>query len=139
MTTHAMAALPARTVRDTLLAGLAGIAAPHLAALAWSLVASVLWGAGLRLAAFVDPTAPRPTGYTLASLLCALVLGALLGAALALAPTRRGAGARWGLWAAFAAGVVLSAAGMGAAALRPPVLLLFIAASALGFRFGTRR
>jgi len=41
--------------------------------------------------------------------------------------------------AAFAAGVVLSAAGAGAASLRQPVLLLFIASSALGFRFGARR
>jgi hypothetical protein len=139
MTTQAMTARPVRTVRDTLLAGLAGIAAPHLAALAWFLLASAVWGAGLRMAAFVDPTAPRPTGYTVASLLCALVLGALLGAALALAPTRRGAGARWGLWVAFAAAAVLSAASMGGASLRQPVLLLFIASSALGFRLGARR
>lgn len=139
MTTQAVAALPVRTARDALLAGLAGVAAPPLAALAWSLLASAVWGAGLRVAAFVDPTAPRPTGYAVASLLCALVLGALLGAALALALTRRGAGARWGLWATFAAGGVLSAASMGAASLRQPVLLLFIASSAFGFRSGARR
>jgi hypothetical protein len=33
---------------------------------------------------------------------------------------------------------VLSA-GVGAASVRPPVLLLFLASSALGFRFGARR
>jgi hypothetical protein len=64
---------------------------------------------------------------------------ALLGASLALALMRRAAIARWGLWAAFAVGVVLSAAGMRAASLRQPVLLLLIASSALGFRFGARR
>jgi len=42
------------------------------------------------------------------------------------------------LGVAFAAGVVLSAAGVDAASLRAPVLLLFIASSALGFRFGAR-
>lgn len=104
MTTQAMAALPVRTVRDALLAGLAGLVAPHVVLLAWSLLSSAIWGAGWRLAAFVDPAASR-----------------------------------WGLWAAFAIGVVLSAAAMGAASLRQPVLPLLIASSALGFRFGARR
>ncbi len=115
MTTRAMAALPVRTVRDALLAGLV---APHIVALAWGLLSSAIWGAGWRLIAFVDPAA---------SLLFTVAVGALLGAALALALTRRAAVARWGLWAAFAVGVVLSAAAMGAASLRPPVLLLLIA------------
>lgn len=127
MTTQAMAALPVRTVRNALLAGLAGVVAPHLAALGWGLLSSALWGAGLRLAAYLDPTAPRPTRYLAVSLLFAVVSGVALGAA------------RWGLWAAFAAGVTLSAAAMGAASLRQPVLLLLIASSALGFRFGARR
>jgi hypothetical protein len=139
MTTQAMAALPVRTVRDALLAGLAGLVAPHLAVLAWSLLASAVWGAGWRLAAFVDPAASRPPGYLAASLLFTVALGALLGGALALALTRRASPARWGLWAAFAIGVVLSAVAVGAASLRQPVFLLLIASSALGFRFGARR
>jgi hypothetical protein len=139
MTTQAMAALPVRTVRDALLAGLAGLVAPHLAALAWFLVSSAVWGAGWRLAAFVDSAASRPAGYLPASLLFTVALGALLGAALARALTRRGTSVAWGLWTAFAAGVVLSAVGMGAASLRQPVLLLLIASSALGFRLGARR
>lgn len=139
MTTQVMAALPVRTVRDALLAGLAGLVAPHLAALGWFLVSSAVWGAGLRLAAFVDPAAPRPAGYLAASLLFTVALGALIGAAPARALARRGALAGWWLWAAFAAGVVLSAIAMGAVSLRQPVLLLFIASSALGFRFGARR
>jgi hypothetical protein len=106
MTTQAMAALPVRTVRDVLPAGLSGVAAPYLAALAWSLLASAIWGAGPRVAAFVDPSAPRPTGYLATSLLF---------------------------------GIVLSAACMNPVSLRQPVLLLFIASSALGFRFGARR
>ena len=139
MTTRAMTALPVRTVRDALLAGLAGLVAPHLVALAWGLVSSAIWGAGWRLTAFVDPAASRPAGYPAASLLFTVAVGALLGSALALALTRRAAIARWGLWAAFAVGVVLSAAAMGAASVRPPVLLLLIASSALGSRFGARR
>jgi hypothetical protein len=137
MTTQAMAALPVRTVRDALLAGLAGLVAPHVALLAWSLLSSAVWGAGWRLAAFVDPAASRPPGYLAASLLFTVALGALLGGALAL--SRCASTARWGLWAAFAIGVVLSAAAMGAASLRQPVLPLLIASSALGFRFGARR
>jgi len=131
-----MTALPVRTVRDALLAGLVP---PHLVALAWGLLSSAIWGAGWRLTAFVDPAASRPAGYLAASLLFTVAVGALLGSALALALTRRAAIARWGLWAAFAVGVVLSAAAMGAASVRPPVLLLLIASSALGFRFGARR
>lgn len=138
MTTQAVAALPVRTVREALLAGLAGVVAPHLTALAWSLLASAVWGAGLRVAAFADPAAPSPTGYVAASLLFTGALGALLGGALSRALARRPGIAWWALWSAFAAGVVLSA-GVGAASVRQPVLLLFIASSALGFRFGARR
>jgi len=134
-----MAALPERTVRDALLAGLAGLVAPHLAALAWSLLSSAVWGAGWRLAAFVDPTASGPTGYLPVSLLFTVALGVLLGVLIARALARRGTITWWGLWAAFAAGAVLSAAGMGAASLRQPVLLLLIASSALSFRLSTRR
>lgn len=98
MTTQAVAALPVRTVRDARLAGLAGVVAPLLTALAWSLLASAVRGAGLRVPGV----------------------------------------AWWALWSAFAAGVVRSA-GVGAASVRQHVLLLFIASSALGFRFGARR
>jgi len=136
MTTQAMAALPRRAIRDGLLVGLAGVVAPYLAVVAWSLVSSAIWGAGWRLAVFVDPAASRPAGYLAASILFTVACGALLGAALALALTRRGSTARWGLWAVFAAGVVLSASGMRAAS---PVLLLFIVSSALGFRVAVRR
>ncbi len=139
MTTQVMAALPVRTVRDALLAGLAGLVAPHLAALAWVFLSSAVWGAGWRLAAFADPTAPHPAGYLPVSLLFTVALGALLGALITRALARRGTIAWWGLWVAFAAGVVLSAAGMGAASLRQPVFLLLIASSALGFRLGPRR
>ena len=131
MTTQAVAALPGRGIRDAMLAGLAGLVAPQLAALAWS-----VWGTGSRFAAFMDPSASSPMGYRAGALLFAVALGALLGGALALALTRRAALAWWGLWAAFAVGVVLSA---GVASLREPVLLLFIASSALGFRAGARR
>ncbi|HKC06785.1 MAG TPA: hypothetical protein VKJ67_07970 [Methylomirabilota bacterium] len=136
MTTQAVAVLPGRGVRDALLAALAGLVAPQLVALAWSLLASVIWGPGPRLAAFMDPSASPPMGYHAGALLFAVALGALLGGALAWGLTRRAALAWWGLWAAFAVGVVLSA---GVASLRQPVLLLFIAASALGFRAGARR
>jgi hypothetical protein len=139
MTTQVLAALPVRTVRDALLAGLAGLAAPQLVALAWFLLSSAVWGAGWRLAAFVDPAAPRPAGHLAASLLFTVTFGALIGAALAVALARRATRARWGLWAAFAAGAVLSVVGMGAVPLRQPVLLLLIASSALGFRLVARR
>jgi hypothetical protein len=139
MTTQAMVALPVRAVRAALLAGLAGLVAPHLIAFAWSLLSSAVWGAGWRMAAFVDPAASRPLGYLPASLLFTVALGVLLGALIARALARRGPIAWWGLWAAFAAGVVLSAVAMGAASLRQPVLLLLIASSALGFRLGPRR
>ena len=136
MTTQAVAALPGRGIRDAMLAGLAGLVTPQLAALAWSLLASAVWGAGQRFAAFVDPAAARPVGYQVGALIFAVLFGALLGGALALALTRRVPVPRWALWAAFAAGVVLS---VGVAALQQPVLLLFIASSALGFRAGARR
>jgi hypothetical protein len=136
MTTQAIAALPGRTVRSVPLAGLAG---PHLAALTWSLLSSALWGAGWRLTAFVDPAASRPAGYLPVSLLFSVAVGALLGAALARVLDRPGAVSGWGLWAAFAGGVAVSAAGLDAVSLRQPVRLLLIASSALGFRFGARR
>ena len=139
MTTQAMATVPARTARDALLAGLAGLAAPYLVALAWSLLAAAVWGVGWRLAIFWNPAAPRPAGYLTLSLLFTVALGALLGVALARALIRRAGAVRWGVWVAFAAGVVLFFAGTGAASLRQPVLLLLIASSALGFRFGARR
>lgn len=139
MTTQVMSALPVRTVRDALLAGLAGFVAPHLAALAWSLLSSAIWGPGWRLAAFVDPAAARPAGYLPVSLLVTVALGVLLGALIARVLARHGTIGRWGLWAAFAVGVLLYAVGMGAASLRQPVLLLLIGSSALGFRLGARR
>ena len=105
MTTQVMAAPPVRTVRAALLAGLAGVVAPHLATLAWALLSSAVWGAGWRVAAFLA----------------------------------RGPIAWWALWAAFGAGVVLSAAALGPLSLLPPVLPLFIISSALGFRLGSRR
>lgn len=138
MTTQAMAALPVRPVRDALLAGLAGLAAPHLAALAWSLLASVVWGAGWRLAVFVDPVASRPAGYLGVSLLFTVALGAVLGVLIARV-LARGPIAWWALWAAFGAGVALSAAAVDPLLLRQPVLLLLIASSAPGFRLGSRR
>lgn len=136
MTTQTVAALPGRGLRDALMAGLAGLVAPQLVALAWALLASVIWGPGWRLAAFMDPSASPPMGFQAGALLFAVAFGALLGGALAWGLTRRSALAWWGLWAAFAVGVVLSA---GVASLRQPVLLLFIASSALGFRAGARR
>lgn len=138
MTTQVMAALPVRSARDALLAALAGLAAPHLAALAWSLLASAVWGAGWRLAVFLDPAASRPAGYLAVSLLFTAALGAVLGGLIARV-LARGPIAWWALWAAFGAGVVLSAAARGPLSLLPPVLLLLIASSALGFRLGSRR
>jgi hypothetical protein len=139
MTTQAIAVQPGRTVRDLLLAGLGGLAAPYLAALAWSLLSLALWGAGWRLAVFVNPAAPLPAGYLPLSLMFTVALGTLLGAALALALDRPGAVAGWWLWAAFAVGVAVAAASVDVASLRQPVLLLLIASSALGFRLGARR
>jgi hypothetical protein len=136
MTTQAVATLPARSIRDVLLAGIAGLVAPALAAAAWSLLASAVWGPGLRLAAFLDPAAPRPLGFRLGSLVFAVGVGALIGAALGWGLTRRAPVVWWALSAAFAAGAVLVA---GPASLRQPVLLLFIASSALGFRAGAHR
>ena len=139
MTTQAIAVQPGRTVRDVLLAGLGGLAAPHLAAVGWGLLSSALWGAGWRLAVFVNPAAPLPAGYPPLSLMFAVALGTLLGVALALALDRRGAVGGWWLWAAFAVGVAVAAAGVDVASLRQPVLLLLIVSSALGFRLGARR
>lgn len=139
MTTQAMAAPPVRTVSAAVLAGIAGLAAPFLAALGWAILSSAIWGAGWRLVAFLDPAAPRPAGYLAVSLLFTAALGAVLGATLARALAGRWTGARWGLWAAFGAGVVLSAAALNPLSLRQPVLLLLIVSSALGFRLGARR
>ena len=139
MTTQAIAVQPGRTVRDVLLAGLGGLAAPHLAAVGWGLLSSALWGAGWRLAVFVNPAAPLPAGYLPLSLMFAVALGTLLGVTLALALDRRGAVGGWWLWAAFAVGVSVAAAGVDVASLRQPVLLLLIVSSALGFRLGARR
>jgi hypothetical protein len=74
----------------------------------------------------------------IASLLFSVGAGVLLGAGLARALGWAGAG-RWGLWAAFAAGIVLSLARRDAHALGQPVVLLFIASSALGIRLRARR
>jgi len=138
MTTQAIAILPRRPVRSALLAGLAGLATPYLAALGWSLLCSALWGAGWRLAVFVDPAAPLPAGYLPLSLMFTVAFGALVGVALALALDRGGAVGGWGLWAVFAVGVAVAAAAVDVASLRQPVLLLLIASSALGFRLGAR-
>lgn len=140
MTTSAVAA-PAllRFLRDALLPALAGVIAPHVVALGWGLVASAIWGPGLRLVAFVDPTAARPVGYGAASLLFAAMAGALIGAGLALARARRAATAPWALWVAFAVGALLSVAHAETRALVQLVVLLFIVSSALGFRLGVSR
>lgn len=139
MTTQAIAVQPGRPVRNALLAGLAGLAAPNLAALGWALLSSALWGAGWRLAVFVNPAAPLPAGYLPLSLMFTVAFGTLLGVALALGLDRRGAVGAWGLWAAFAVGAAVAAAGVDVTSLRQPVLLLLIASSALGFRLGARR
>jgi hypothetical protein len=139
MTTHAIATPGSRSLRDTLLAGLAGVVAPHAVAVGWGLVAAAVWGPGPRFAAFVDPTAARPAGYVIASLLFAVAAGALIGGGLALARARRPGVGPWGLWIPFAAGALLSVAYADARSLARPVVLLFIAASALGFRLGARR
>ena len=138
MTTRAMAAPTARAAWAALLAGLAGLPTPHLIALAWSLLASAVWGVALRVVVFVDPAAVPPPGYLAASLLFTVALGGLLGAGLAWALTSRAGAARWGPWAAFATGVALSAAGVDAQTLWSPVVLLLIGSSALGFRLGAR-
>jgi hypothetical protein len=127
-----------RGVLDVLLAGLGGAVAPYLVALGWAVLASAVWGPGPRLARFLDPSAGLPAGYVAASLLFNVAAGALLGAGLARALGWAGAG-RWGLWAAFAAGVVLSLARQDAHALGQPVVLLFIASSAQAFRLSARR
>ncbi len=138
MTSSALTLSRPRAVVDVLLAGLVGAVAPYLAALGWAVLAAAVWGPGPRLATFVDPSAARPAAYVIASLLFSVGAGALLGAGLARALGWAGAG-RWGLWAAFAAGIVLSLARRDAHALGQPVVLLFIASSALGIRLRARR
>jgi hypothetical protein len=135
MTTRAIVSPAARSVRDIVLAGLAGVLAVYLTVLAWGLVSSAIWGGAWRLAHFLDPTTPLPTGYRIGSLLCTAVVGAGLGAVLARA---LGRGARWAGWGAFAAGAVVGTAGLASPAQWPLVLLVFLASSALGFRFGAR-
>ena len=138
MTSAALTLSRPRAVLDVLLAGLVGAVAPYLVALGWAVLAAAVWGPGPRLAMFVDPAAGRPVAYVIASLLFSVAAGALLGAGLARALGWAGAW-RWGLWAAFAAGIVLSLARRDAPALGQPVVLLFIASSALSFRLRARR
>ena len=138
MTSSALTLSRPRAVLDVLLAGLVGAVAPYLVALGWAVLAAAVWGPGPRLATFVDPSAGRPAAYVIASLLFSAGAGVLLGAGLARALGWAGAG-RWGLWAAFAAGIVLSLARRDAHALGQPVVLLFIASSALGIRLRARR
>lgn len=138
MTTTTFALSPSRSLRDGLLAGLAGALAPYLVAVGWSLLERAVWGPGLRLAAFVDPFAGPPAGHTLLRLVLDAGLGLLLGAGLARALGRAG-GARWGVWLAFGAGISLSVVRWDPRALIAPVVLLLIASSALGFRLGARR
>ncbi len=135
MTTSTSALSQSRPLRDGLLAGLAGAFAPYLVAVAWSLLERAVWGPGLRLASFVDPFAGPPAGHTLLRLLLAAAAGFLLGAGLAraLRPPRAGS---WSVWLAFAAGAALSVAGWDPRGLIAPVVVLLIAASALGFRLG---
>ena len=136
MTTQAAAALPVRSLRHVLLAGVVGLVSLELTAAAWSLLASAVWGRGLRLAAFLDPATPLPLGFRVGAPAFAAAAGALLGAALAWFLTRHAPVPWWTLWTAFALGAVLAA---GVASLHQPVLLLFIASSALGFCAGARR
>ena len=138
MTSAALTVSRPRAVLDVLLAGLAGAVAPYLVALGWAVLASAVWGPGPRLAMFVDPSAGLPAGYVIASLLFNVAAGALAGVGLARALGWAGAGS-FRLWAAFAAGLVLSLARRDAHALGQPVVLLFIASSALGFRLRARR
>ncbi len=139
MTTHAIATPGFRSLRDALPPALVGVLAPHVVAFGWGLVAAAVWGPALRIAAFLDPTAARPAGYVAAALRFAVAAGALVGGGLALARARRTGAAPWALWVAFAVGALLSVAYADARSLARPVVLLFIAASALGFRLGARR
>jgi hypothetical protein len=133
MASPALALSRSRSVRDVLLAGLAGAVAPWVVALGWAALSAAVWGPGLRLAMFVDPAAALPVGYVAASVVFNIAAGALLGAGLARALERPGAG-RWSLWTAFAAGIVLSLAWRDARALAQPVVVLLIASSAQAFR-----
>jgi hypothetical protein len=139
MTTGAVAAPSLRSLRDALLPALAGLIAPYAVAAGWGLLARAIWGPGWRLAVWVDPTAALPAGYAATSLLFTGLVGALIGAGLALARARRVAVAPWALWVAFALGVALSVIHAEPRALAHPVILLLIASSALGFRLGARR
>ena len=138
MTSPALARSRRRSVLDVFLAGLAGAVAPYVVALGWAALSAAVWGRGLRLAMFLDPAAALPVGYVAASVLFTIAAGALLGAGLARALEWPGAG-RWGRWAAFAAGVALSLGWRDARALAQPVVVLFIASSALGFRLRAPR
>jgi hypothetical protein len=138
MTSSALTLSRPRAVLDVLLAGLAGAVAPYLVALGWAILAAALWGPGPRLAKFLDPSAGWPAGYVIASLLFNVAAGALFGAGLARALGCTGAG-RFRLWAALAAGIVLSLAHRDPHALGQPAVLLFITSSALGFRHRARR
>ncbi len=137
MTSSALTRSRPRAVLDVLLAGLVGVVAPYLVALGWAVLAAAVWGPGPRLAGFVDPSAGRPAAYVIAWLLFSVVAGALLGAGLARALGSAGAG-RFRLWAALAVGIVLSVAHRDTSALGQPVVLLFIASSALGFQLRVR-
>jgi hypothetical protein len=138
MTSPALALSRSRSVRDVLLAGLAGAIAPYLVVLGWAALSSAVWRRGLRIALFVDPTPGWPAGYVTAGLLWSGAAGAFLGAGVARVLGGPGA-ARWGLWVALATGIVLSVARRDAQALRQPGVVLFIASSALGFRLRARR
>ena len=138
MTSPALALSRPRSALDVLLAGLAGAVAPHLVALGWAALGAAVWGRGLRIAMFLDPAAALPVGYVAASVLFNIAAGALLGAGLARGLGWPGAG-RWGRWLVFAAGVALSLAWRDARALAQPVVVLFIASSALGFRLRAPR
>ena len=137
MTSSARTLSRPRAVLDVLLAGLVGVVAPYLMVLGWGILAAALWGPGPRLAKFLDPSAGWPAGYVIASLLFNVAAGALLGAGLARALGSAGAG-RFRLWAALAVGIVLSVAHRDTSALGQPVVLLFIASSALGFQLRAR-
>ncbi len=138
MTSPALALSRPRSALDVLLAGLAGAVAPHLVALGWAALSAAVWGRGLRIAMFLDPAVALPVGYVAASVLFNIAAGALLGVGLARALGWPGAG-RWGRWLVFAAGIALSLAWRDARALAQPVVVLFIASSALGFRLNAPR
>ncbi len=138
MRTSLLTLSPTRSLRDVLLAGVAGALAPYLVAIAWSALALAIWGPGPRLAAFVDPSTGPTVGHTLLRLVFAAGLGALLGAGLARGLGQPGA-PRSGVWLAFAAAGALSVSRWDPSALVAPVVVLLIASSALGFRLGARR